>query len=37
MILLGTNLAVDGGYGAMGPEGLGENSKFAGTSESVND
>ena len=27
----GTDLAVDGGYGAMGPEGLGESSKFAGT------
>ena len=29
----GTDLAVDGGYGAMGPEGLGESSKFAGTWE----
>ena len=26
-----TDLKVDGGYGAMGPEGLGDNSLFAGT------
>ena len=33
IIVSGTDLAVDGGYGAMGPEGLGESSKFAGTWE----
>ena len=27
----GADLPVDGGYGALGPEGLGAASKFAGT------
>ena len=31
IIVTGTDLAVDGGYGALGPEGIGESSKFAGT------
>lgn len=29
--ITGTDLAVDGGYCALGPEGLGKTSKFAGT------
>ena len=33
--ITGTNLATDGGYTAMGPEGLGENVKFAGTEYDV--
>jgi NAD(P)-dependent dehydrogenase (short-subunit alcohol dehydrogenase family) len=28
----GTDLAVDGGYLGLGPEGLGKTSKFAGSS-----
>ena len=35
IIVTGTDLAVDGGYGAMGPEGIGESSKFAGTDYQV--
>jgi NAD(P)-dependent dehydrogenase (short-subunit alcohol dehydrogenase family) len=27
----GTDLPVDGGYNALGPEGLGENTKIAGS------
>lgn len=29
--ITGTNLSVDGGYNAMGPEGLGESTRIAGT------
>ena len=29
--ITGADLLVDGGYGAMGPEGIGKLSKFAGT------
>lgn len=29
--ITGSDLAVDGGYCAMGPEGLGASSKFAGS------
>ncbi|MBY6060990.1 SDR family oxidoreductase [Microbacterium esteraromaticum] len=32
--ITGTELLVDGGYSAMGPEGLGEQSQFAGSSPS---